>query len=207
MIAFLRGTLTSADEDSVTIDVQGVGYRAFVTKQTRSQLPEIGKELFLYTALEVREDSLTLYGFSTLDESETFRLLRNVSGIGPKTALNILSGMRPNELREAILFEDAARLARLPGIGKKTSQRLILELKDKMKLPDDFGAGLSSVSQSVESSVHGSAVLQAREALLELGYSAEEVAEVLKTFERQKGKMDFTVEEIVRRALKQLATM
>ena len=204
MIAFLRGQLVAMEEDTVTLEVHGVGYLVHVSQQTRSQLPRAGSEIFLHTCLEVREDGWTLFGFSSPEESTLFRMLRNVSGIGPKTALNILSGIGPADLQQAILFEDTARLSRLPGIGKKTAQRLILELRDKLKTetinPTEvtFTAGGSQAAES-------SPILQAREALIELGYSDREAHEALQHVQRQEDGQVPELETILRKALAYLA--
>jgi len=142
MIAHLRGRLLEKHPNRVTIDVQGVGYEAHVPLSTFYGLPEAGGELSLRIHTHVREDALVLYGFATLLELQLFERLISVSGIGPKLALAVLSGIEPNDLVTAIKQSDIARLTGIPGIGKKTAERIGLELKDKLAafVPADTSA-------------------------------------------------------------------
>jgi Holliday junction DNA helicase RuvA len=142
MIAHLRGRLLEKHPNRVTIDVQGVGYDAHVPLSTFYGLPEAGGELSLRIHTHVREDALVLYGFATLLELQLFERLISISGIGPKLALAVLSGIEPNELVTAIKQSDIARLTGIPGIGKKTAERIGLELKDKLAafVPADMSA-------------------------------------------------------------------
>ena len=132
MIAYLRGRLLQKHPNRVTIDVQGVGYEAHVPLSTFYGLPEVGGEVSLRIHTHVREDALLLYGFATMLELQLFERLISVSGIGPKLALAVLSGIEPNDLVTAIKQSDIARLTGIPGVGKKTAERLGLELKDKL---------------------------------------------------------------------------
>ena len=132
MIAFLRGKLLSKKPDSITIDVSGVGYMVLVPLNTLSLLPEEGNNISLHIYTHVREDTLQLYGFSSEDEKKIFITLIGITGIGPKMALNILSGISHDDLIRAIETEDVAYLCRIPGLGKKTAHRLILELREKL---------------------------------------------------------------------------
>jgi Holliday junction DNA helicase RuvA len=132
MIGSLRGTLINKKPDNVIVEVGGVGYRVNIPLNTMSALPEVGKDIFLHIYTHVREDILQLYGFTSEDEKKIFITLLGITGIGPKMALNILSGISYNDLLQAIETEDVAHLCRIPGLGKKTAHRLILELKEKL---------------------------------------------------------------------------
>lgn len=132
MIAHLRGTLLEKQPNLVVIGVGGVGYAVTIPVSTYSKLGEVGQEVSLYTHTHVREDALGLFGFSTRDEKGLFENLITVSGIGPRLAVTILSGLAAGELREAIGVGDVARLTRIPGVGKKTGERMVLELRDRL---------------------------------------------------------------------------
>jgi Holliday junction DNA helicase RuvA len=132
MIGSLRGTLINMKPDNVIVEVNGVGYKVNIPLNTMSALPEVGKDIFLHIYTHVREDTLQLYGFTSEDEKKIFITLLGITGIGPKMALNILSGISHNDLLQAIETEDVAHLCRIPGLGKKTAHRLILELKEKL---------------------------------------------------------------------------
>jgi len=184
MIARLRGTAVARTGERLVLDVGGVGYALAVTP-TASRLAEGGGEVALETYLHVREDALQLYGFAEAAERELFEHLLAVSGVGPKVALAIVSGSPPGELRRAIALEDTARFEAIPGIGKKTAQRVVLELKEK----------LGSVSAAPERGHIG-----ARDALVELGYSLVEAERALTDVDP-----GLPVEEQVRRALREAA--
>lgn len=130
MIAFLKGEIADLTEGSVVLDVNGVGYEVLVPGQLLSMLEGIGSRVKLYTYMQVREDAVVLFGFLTKDDLQMFRLLTGVSGVGPKAGLNILSTLGVDDLRFAILADDVKRIAKTPGIGAKTAQKIILELKD-----------------------------------------------------------------------------
>lgn len=134
MIAFLRGQLLDKGIDSVVIDVHGVGYRCTVSQNTLADLPAEGAACQLRVHTHVREDALLLFGFSTAEEEELFHQLTTVSGVGPKLAMNILGGMQPRELAISITQGEIARLTKLNGVGKKTAERLVVELKDRLKV-------------------------------------------------------------------------
>ena len=146
MFAYIRGTVAALESDSVILDHQGIGYRIYVPSAVLAEL-SVGEERKLHTYFAVREDAMQLYGFLTADDLELFRLLIGVSGIGPKGALGILGVMSGDELRFAVLSEDAAGLSKAPGIGKKTAQKVIIELKDKLDLMDDHGADRTRIQQ------------------------------------------------------------
>ncbi|MHB9146009.1 MAG: Holliday junction branch migration protein RuvA [Symbiobacteriia bacterium] len=204
MIAFLRGQVAALGEDHVIIDVNGVGYRALVPGSTRTRLPEVGKEVFLWTFLQVREDGVALFGFKDEDEYHVFLLLQSVTGIGPKLALSVLSAVTPDTFVLAVAREDLGLLTKVPGVGKKTAQRLCLELKDKVgTLPAAVGeqvaAGLAPALPA------GDDYAQAGEALLSLGYSRGEVAATLEQLRRQQTDgQAVTTENLVRQALRLL---
>jgi Holliday junction DNA helicase RuvA subunit len=136
MYAYIKGTLEETGEDYIVVEAGGIGYQIFTTGQTFQYLPSMGEEVKVYTYLHVREDAMILFGFLTKDDLFVFRLLLGVSGIGPKGALAILSVMTTDDLRFAVLGDDAKAIAKAPGVGAKTAQRLILELKDKLSLED-----------------------------------------------------------------------
>jgi Holliday junction DNA helicase RuvA len=190
VIARLRGRLVGRRADGIVLEVGGVGYLVHVTPSVLRRA-EPGAEIAVETHLNVREDALQLYGFAEPAERELFAELLTVSGVGPKVALAIVSGSPPDELRRAIALEDTARFQAIPGIGKKTAQRVVLELKEKLGLsPDDAGPVAAP----------GRPHLLAREALLELGYSVTEAEQALATTDP-----DAPPEERVRQALRQAA--
>lgn len=172
MIAFVRGTAVDMTESSVIVEAGGIGYEIYMTGADLSQI-RIGEERRIYTYFNVREDAMQLYGFLAKDDLQMFKLLLGVNGVGPKAAMGVLSGITADELRFAILSDDVKTLSKAPGIGKKTAQKLILELKDKMKLEDAFElklaherereAGLGEMTDARQEAV---------EALVALGYSS-----------------------------------
>lgn len=169
MIASIRGTLLSVGADHVVVETGGVGFLVYVPRLVLNALGAIGSEVRLYTHLHIREDMLALYGFATLEQRSLFELLLGVTGIGPKVALNLLSAAPPDELRMAIASGDTARLARVPGIGKKTAERLVLELKGKIDL-----RGLAAPAAVAPAVMAANAELA--EMLISLGFSAAEAS-------------------------------
>ena len=196
MIGFLRGKVAGLKTDYCLLDVGGVGYRVFIPNNTRCKLT-LNETAMLYTYMNVYQDGITLYGFYTEEEYDVFQLLIGVSGIGPKVALGILSAITVNALCKAIQNKQATLLTKLPGIGKKSAERLILELKDKMALAasDD-----EVLSLSMEGEVADDILSEATAALTALSYSQAEITPVLK--KAAKGK---STEEIVKLALKELS--
>ncbi len=176
MIGYVRGVVTHIFLDSCYVDVHGVGYRVYVGGATRQQL-EIGKESLLFTYTNVREDAIQLYGFGTEEEYDLFIMLISVSGIGPKVGLGILSGMDPTSIKLAILNGQTTTLVKLPGIGKKSAERLVLELKDKIAKLPSMSNQPSSVG-TVEIMPQG-VEAEVLMALQGLGYSEAEVRPVL----------------------------
>jgi len=191
MIGRIQGILVSVHPPRLLVDCQGVGYEIDVPMSTLYQLPEINQKITLLTHFQVREDAQQLFGFATETEREAFRQLIKISGVGSRTALAVLSGMSVNELAQAIAMQEAERLTQVPGIGKKTAERLCLELKGK--LAPDLGI-TGGKPQAIEAS---SEVLQA---LLALGYSEKEALLALKQI-----PPDSTVSDGIRMGLKYLS--
>lgn len=173
MIAFVRGTAVDMTENSVIVEAGGIGYEIYMTGTDLSRI-HMGEEVKIHTYFNVREDAMQLYGFRSKDDLQMFKLLLGVNGVGPKAAVGVLAGITADELRFAILSDDVKTLSKAPGIGKKTAQKLILELKDKMKLEDAFElklaheqekavAGLGEISDGRQEAV---------EALVALGYNS-----------------------------------
>jgi len=189
MIGRLSGLLAEKNPPQLLVDVNGVGYEVDVPMSTFYNLPALGERVTLLTHFVVREDAQVLFGFLTTEERATFRLLVKISGVGPRTALSILSGLSVSELAQAVSLQESARLVKVPGIGKKTAERLLLELKGKL------GADLG-LPASVASDAQGD-ILQA---LVALGYSDREAALALKSL-----PADVGVSEGIKLALKSLA--
>lgn len=194
MIGYIRGIVSHVFTDYCFIDVQGIGYRIFIATSTRQKL-DIGSEVSLYTYLNVREDALLLYGFYTQDEYELFLNLTSVSGIGPKVALGVLSAIDTNAFRIAISQKNVTILTKIPGIGKKTAERLILELHDKIGTSDEQ-CHESGIALSVEH--NDDVITQAVEALAALGYTRAEVMPVIGKKSDVK-----SVQELVKLALRE----
>jgi len=171
VIAFLTGRVAGKAPACALLDVGGVGYRLLMSTRSLAALPAEGDEVTVHTYLHVREDELTLYGFESEDERTLFEKLIGVSGVGPKVALAVLSSIAPDALRTAIARDDVTLLSSVPGVGKKTAQRLILELKDKLDTPDLGDAAGRSGSP---------AAAEARDALLSMGFSPAEAAAALR---------------------------
>ena len=207
MIACLRGELFFKGSDRVVIDVNGVGYEVFCTEANIYQLPEPGHEVFLFVHTDVREDAINLYGFLDATERKMFLKLTGVSGIGPKLALNILSGMRMAELARNIAGQNIGQLTRLPGVGKKTAERLCLELKDKM----DFIPEAETVSLSRSGAAQAGddrLIEDVMSALVNLGYQKSSAQTAVDKVRRQMGDEEFAglrLEELLRLTLRTLA--
>lgn len=175
MIAFLTGRVAGRGEGFALLDVGGVGYRLAMSNASLAGLPQDGDEVTVLTHLHVREDELSLFGFESWEEKALFEHLITVAGVGPKLALAVLSSFRPSAFAEALGREDAVLLSSVPGVGKKTAQRMIIELKDKLGVPDIGQAGAPGVPAD--------ALAAAREALAGMGFSPAEVATALKGYE------------------------
>jgi Holliday junction DNA helicase RuvA len=184
MIGYIRGIIEETEENSILLDHGGMGFRIFMPASLLDRDVHPGDEVKVYTHLQVKEDDLQLYGFFSRDDLEVFRLLLNVNGVGPKAALNILSVIPADDLRFAVLADDAAAIAKAPGVGKKTAQKLILELKDKFRLDDAFEKKLARGQEGEAGPAGGSAAAGAAEeaiqALVALGYSATEAMQAVR---------------------------
>ena len=199
MIGYVRGIVTHLFKESCYVDVHGVGYRIYVPTTTRQQLIE-GREATLFTYLNVREDAMQLYGFWTEEEYELFILLISVSGIGPKVGLGILSGMTPEAFKLAVINGQVQQLTKLPGIGKKSAERLVLELKDKLAKMTHISTESPAVIQPIGVTASGGAAGEAIEALVSLGYSERDVADIVESLDD--GKRD--VSELIKVSLIEL---
>lgn len=201
MYAYIKGPLAEVELDHVVIDVNGIGYNVYIPMNCYEYLPGLGEECKIYTYLHVREDAMLLYGFLTKDDLELFKLLISVSGIGPKGALGILSVLSADDLRFAILAGDSKAIAKAPGIGAKTAQRLILELKDKLSLEDAFEKKLDHEHVSVPNS-NNQVKNDAVQALTALGYSS---TESLKAVSKVEITEEMDVEAVLKAALKNMS--
>ena len=201
MYAYIKGELAEINTDHIVIEAGGIGYQVFISLQTFDYLPSVGENLKIYTYLYLREDAMILYGFLTKDDLELFKLLISVSGIGPKGGLAILSTLEADDLRFAILSGDAKAISKAPGVGGKTAQRVILELKDKLSLEDACEAKTEHVQKNA-AAAGGSVKNDAVMALTALGYSSTESLKAVSTVEITE---DMDVEEVLKAALKHLS--
>ena len=198
MIAYMEGIITDADETGVVLECGQIGYYILMSQRDLGMVAS-GQQIKIYTWLNVREDALVLFGFLTRDDRRMFRLLLNVSGIGPKGAIGILSALTADEIRYAVLSDDAKAISTAPGIGTKTARKLILELKDKFSLDDLSGGipspGMPAAASAAVSSAAGDAVA----ALTALGYSSQDALRAVK----QVADADsLSTEQILKKALK-----
>jgi len=201
MYSYIRGALAEVEMDHIVIDVYGIGYNIYIPTNCMEYLPGIGEECKIHTYLYVREDAMMLYGFLTKDDLDLFKQLISVSGIGPKGAIGILSALSADDLRFAILAGDSKAIAKAPGVGAKTAQRVILELKDKMSLEDAFEKKAEHEKVMIASSnnqVKNDAVL----ALTALGYLS---SESLKAVSKVEISEDMDVEAVLKLALKHMS--
>ena len=202
MISYIRGELCDIEEQKAIVDVNGVGYGIYMPQQALSLLPPMGQQVKIHTYLNIREDAMQLFGLLTKEDLNVFRLLIGVNGIGPKAGLNILSCLSPDELRFAVLSGDAKAISATPGIGKKTAEKLILELKDKLNIKDmlehaahggdseDLASGTDTASNTMQA--------EAVQALTALGYGS---AESLRAVKKSSPECS-SVEDILKEALK-----
>lgn len=190
MIGRLRGTLVAKAGEAVVLDVNGVGYEIAVTPRSLVVLPAVGEEAVLHTHLHVREDQLALFGFPAEAERDLFRLLLGASGVGPKVALAISATLAPDELRRAVLSDDADTLQTVPGIGKRSAQKLILELRPRLDMPDGELPGATGGSSSLA---------EVRAALEALGYQPAEIKTAVAVL-----PVEGEVEDLLRAALRSL---
>jgi holliday junction DNA helicase RuvA len=197
MIGRIRGNLVSRDEHTVLVDVAGVGYELEVTPNTLSTLPGNGHDVVLFTHLSIREDAHSLFGFVSVGERDLFRTLIKISGVGPKLALTLLSGMDVADLARCIRDSDVARLVKLPGIGRKTAERLVVELKDRIdrlvRIPETARSRSGDASRLV--------IEEAERALIALGYRPAQASRAISNAYVQ----GHSTETVVRTALKSMA--
>jgi len=189
MIGFLTGTIREKGTEFILIDVAGVGYQLFLSSNSLSGLPSAGEVATVYTYMHVRDDAIQLFGFQRVAEKELFQRLIQISGIGPKVAMGVLSAMDPDRLTKAIISGDVDLITSVPGIGKKTAQRVVLELKEKLV---DIGTVNERESK-------GPPYMEARDALVGLGYSMQEASLVLDNC-----KDELSAEDYIKEALKSL---
>ncbi len=207
MISYLKGELSEVKENYVVIEVGSIGYEVYLPSSSIMELPSRGSNIKIYTYLHVREDAIGLFGFLTKDDLEMFKLLITVNGIGPKGALGILSSLSADDIRFAVLAEDAKIIAKAPGVGNKTAGKLILELKDKFKLETAFEQRfLNQEEKQASSGMTGRQEFhrkkeEAVQALTVLGYSASESLKIVNQVEITE---DMSSEEILKKCLKKM---
>lgn len=201
MIAYIRGELVSLEEDKVIVDVGGVGYGIYMSVQTMSLLPPVGNEVKLHTYLNVKEDAMQLFGFLTRDDLHVFKLLIGVSGIGPKGGQSILSVLSPDDLRFAVMAGDIKAISAAPGIGKKTAEKLIVELRDKLSIEDALEHAVEGKAAGIggQFSSNNEVQSEAVQALVALGYGSTEALKAVKQVEIME---DTEVEDVLKQALK-----
>ena len=195
MFAYINGKLAAVGENWVVVDANGIGYRVSTSGVTMRQLPHLNEEVKMFTYLHVREDLMELYGFSDNEQLSTFQLLISVSGVGPKAALGMLSTLSPSEFALAIVSSDDKTISKAPGIGKKLAQRIILELKDKIKSEE-----LVTTKDIDTSEIPSDHISEAVSALMVLGYSASEATQAVKVVQSE----GMNVEEVIKQALKKM---
>lgn len=204
MISFIKGKLVHIYENVIIVENNGIGYEIFVPVSVIGNMPLVGSEVMIYTYMHVREDALQLFGFLDRDTLEIFKLLITVSGIGPKGAIGVLGTLSADDIRYAVMAEDAKTIAKAPGIGAKTASKVVIELKDKLKMRD--------VAENISSEIDGQqsifddggskqTVSDAIEALVSLGYSATEATKAVR---KADAGDDVTVEELLKLSLKYL---
>lgn len=201
MIGYIKGIVEEVAADHIVLENGGIGYEIFIPSSVYDAGIREGEEQKIYTYMNVREDAVQLFGFLSRDDLQTYRLLLGVNGIGPKAALGILSAMSADTLRFAVLSEDAAAIAKAPGIGKKTAQKLILELKDKFSLEEAFEQKIENRQVSLQTEGRGDAVSEAVQALVALGYSGTEALQAVRKVQDSES-MD--TEAVLKSALKYL---
>ena len=201
MISYIKGILSETSAEGIVVENGNIGYEIRVPLSALERLPELGEEVRIYTYLQVREDGLSLFGFLSRGELAMFRQLLGVGGIGPKGALGILSALRPDDLRLAVISGDAKAIAKAPGVGIKTAQRIILDLKDKVSMEDILPAEAFAGDRQPEGGdlSLGAAGKEAMEALTALGYSPMEASRAVRRVEISG---DMTAEDVLKQSLK-----
>ena len=207
MISYIKGELVWVSEDGIVVETGNIGYNIRVPLSVVNELPSVGGTVKIYTYMYVREDALHLYGFLTRDDLKIFQLLITVNGIGPKGALGILSTITPDDLRFAVLADDVKAISKAPGIGTKTASKLILELKDKLKLEDAFEQKLSHKDEVDNTGMFGNISEirnEAIQALVALGYSSTDALKMLRQVEITD---TMGVEEVLKLSLKKVSIL
>ena len=201
MISYIKGTLERRCDNDIIVEVGVIGYRIFVSPATLAKLPQTGEAVQIFTYFSVQEDGMSLYGFAAREEQEMFEKLLLVNGVGPKGALGFLSVLNPSEIVMAILSDDVKTLSKAPGVGRKTAQRVILDLKDKFKTEDAVSSleGAAGIAESVGG---GDAKFEAIDAMTALGYSRSEAAQAVNAVAAE----GMTTEDILKAALKRMIT-
>ena len=205
MLSYIIGEVAEISADTVVIENNGIGFNIKTSAMTIDSLPPVGDMVRIYTYLHVREDAMQIFGFLSKDELEVFKLLLNVNGIGPKGALGILSAISTDDLRFAVLSDDVNLIKSCPGVGAKTAHKLIIELKDKLRLEDAFEMAVNNNNK--KNTVQDNTVIvmnEAVEALVSLGYSSKDAIAAVKKVENIQNKNS---EQILKEALKGLAIM
>ena len=197
MYAYIKGTLEEKSTDSIVVETAGIGYKIYVSEHTMSKLGEIGEKVKIYTHYHVREDNISLYGFMSNEELKMFELLLQVSGIGAKTAIAMLSNITPSKFALAIISNDLKTLTKIPGIGNKSAQRMVLELKDKLKTQTAIEDDEEEATQNDNSE----SINEAGQALQILGYNKSEISKVFDKLDTH----NLSTEELIKEALKRLA--
>ncbi|KMZ54899.1 Holliday junction branch migration protein RuvA [Dorea sp. D27] len=203
MISYIRGELAAVETDKIIVDVGGVGYGIYMPGQAMGLLPATGQEVKIHTYLNVKEDAMQLFGFLTKDDLDIFRLLIGVNGIGPKGGLGILSALSPDDLRFAVISNDVKAIQAAPGIGKKTAEKLILELKDKLSIEDVLEHVAHGDRHPLAAAADGANEVQSEavQALVALGYGSTESLKAVKQVEITE---DMEVEAVLKGALKHM---
>lgn len=206
MISYVKGPLMAVEEDMIVVEAGSLGLGIHVPLSVLEALPPLGSQVTVYTHFQVREDAMTLYGFLHRQDREMFRQLIGVNGIGPKAALGILSALRPDELRLAVISGDVKAISRAPGVGIKTAQRIILDLKDKVsaeEVLENMASGAFETQGAAQAGAGmAAAASEAVQALVALGYSGAEAARAVKKTEVTE---DMSAEDILRASLKHLS--
>lgn len=202
MIAHLRGELSAIYEDRIVIEVSGIGYNVLMPSSSISLLPSIGNEVKVYTYLSVREDAMWLYGFTTKDELDLYKLLITVNGVGPKAALQLLSFLNGDDLKFAIMSSDSKTISKAPGVGPKTAQRIIIDLKDKIDILETFEHKAVHSAEAVSGLSDSKS--EAVDALVALGYSQKDALGAVKNSDIDD---DAAVEEVLKAALRNISRL
>ena len=194
MFSYIKGTLELKTLNYIVIDVNGVGFKIFMSESAIQRLDETGKNIKIYTHMQVREDDISLYGFITNEELRMFELLLSVSGVGAKSAINMLSSITPSKFALAVISNDVKTLTKIPGIGTKSAQRIILELKDKLKTEESITKDNVEIENNI---IEDNKLEEAIQALKVLGYTRQEIENVIKKIDTT----NLSIEDIIRKAL------